>query len=145
MLMTLEKALLLRDVRIFADTPDHSLAGIASVMDEILVQPREMIIEQGEWGTSMFVVVKGKVHVLVGDKVVAELGAGQVFGELAALDPEPRTATIMASDEEVHLLRLEREDLFDLMTEQVEVAYGIVRFLCSRYRELSLQTTATKN
>ncbi len=41
------------------------------------------------------------------------------FGELAALDPEPRTATIVAGDSEVHLLRLEREELFDLMTEEI--------------------------
>lgn len=143
MLMTLEKALLLRQVQIFADTPDHSLAGIASVMDEVTVAPGETIIEQGEWGTSMFVTVSGSVKVLVDQKVVAELGPGQVFGELAALDPEPRTASIVAGDEEAHLLRLEREELFDLMTEQIEVAYGIVRFLCSRYRELSRQTTQT--
>ena len=141
MLMTLEKALLLRQVRIFAETQDHSLAGIAAVMDEITVAPGEMIIEQGEWGTSLYVVVSGAVRVLVGGTRVAELGPGQVFGELAALDPEPRTATIVAGDGEVHLLRLEREELFDLMTEEIEVAYGIVRYLCSRYRELSLQTS----
>ena len=141
MLMTIEKALLLRQVRIFADTPDHTLAGVAAIMDEIVVGPEQIVIEQGEWGTSMYVVVSGAVHVRVGDQTVAELGPGQVFGELAALDPEPRMATIAAGPKEVHLLRLEREELFDLMTEQIEVAYGIVRFLCSRYRELSRQTT----
>ena len=143
MLITLEKALLLRKVRIFADTPDHSLGGIAAIMDEIMVQPGETIIEQGEWGTSMYVIVSGKVRVLVHERQVAEIGPGQVFGELAALDPEPRSATIVAGAEPVHLLRLEREELFDLMTEHVEVAYGIVRFLCGRYRELSQQATAS--
>lgn len=143
MLMTLEKALLLRQVRIFADTPDHTLAGVAAIMEEIVVAPGDMIIEQAEWGTSMYVVVSGTVRVLVGDTAVAELESGQVFGELAALDPEPRMATIVAGPEEVHLLRLEREELFDLMTEQIEVAYGIVRFLCGRYRELSRQSTQT--
>jgi CRP-like cAMP-binding protein len=139
-MLTLEKALLLRQVRIFADTPDHTLAGIAAIMSEIVVPPAETVIEEGEWGTSMYVVVDGTVHVQVGGKKVAELGAGQVFGELAALDPEPRMASIVAGPREVHLLRLEREDLFDLMTEQIEVAYGIVRFLCGRYRELSRQS-----
>jgi CRP-like cAMP-binding protein len=142
MLMTLEKALLLREVRIFADTPDHTLSGVAGIMSEIVVAPNETVIEEGEWGTSMYVVVDGMVRVQVGGKTVAELGEGQVFGELAALDPEPRIATIVAGTKEVHLLRLEREDLFDLMTEQIEVAYGIVRFLCGRYRELSRHSTS---
>ena len=140
MLLTIEKALLLRQVRIFADTPDHTLAGVAALMDEIVVSPEQVVIEEGEWGTSLYVVVSGAVHVRVGGKKVAELGPGQVFGELAALDPEPRSATIVAGPEEVHLMRLEREELFDLMTEQIEVAYGIVRFLCGRYRELTRQT-----
>ena len=140
-MMTLEKALLLRKVRIFADTPDHSLVGIAAVMDEIAVSPGEVIIEQGEWGTSLYVITAGTVRVVIGDKVVAEPGPGDVFGELAALDPEPRAATIVAGQEEVLLLRLEREELFDLMTEHIEVAYGIVRFLCDRYRELSRQSS----
>ena len=140
MLLTIEKALLLRQVRIFADTPDHTLAGVAALMDEIVVSPEQVVIEEGEWGASMYVVVSGSVHVLWGGQLVAELGPGQVFGELAALDPEPRSATIVAGPEEVHLMRLEREELFDLMTEQIEVAYGIVRFLCGRYRELTRQT-----
>lgn len=141
-MMTLEKALLLRQVRIFNDTPDHSLAGIAAVMEELDVAPGATIIEQGEWGTSMYVIVAGEVHVLVDRMSVAHLGAGQVFGELAALDPEPRMASIVAGPRPVRLLRLEREMLFDLMTDQIEVAYGIVRFLCQRYRELSRAASA---
>jgi len=138
-MLTMEKALRLRRSRIFAEVPDHALPDLASVMEEIPVPSRSLIIEAGEWGTCMYVIVTGTVRIFVNDVEVDQMGPGQVFGELAVLDPEPRSATVVAGDGPVHLLRLEREDLFDRMADQMDIAIGLVRFLCDRYRELAKQ------
>lgn len=66
-----------------------------------------------------------------------------VFGELAALDPEPRSATITAI-EDCHLFKLEEGPLYDLMAEHVEVVRGIIRVLCRRMRSMLRQQQSKK-
>ena len=61
-----------------------------------------------------------------------EVERGQVFGELSALDPEQRTASVSAC-EDTRLLRPDHETLFDMMGQRVEVAHAIIRFLVRRY------------
>ena len=58
----------------------------------------------------------------------------RVFGELSVLDPQPRMATVVA-ETDVRLLCLDRELLFEAMADRPEVAQGVIRFLCRRYRE----------
>jgi CRP-like cAMP-binding protein len=69
-----------------------------------------------------------------GELTIAALGERAVFGVLAALDPEPRSAT-----DDSHLLSVEHEVLLELMAERVEGSRGTIRFLCQRIR---LTTTA---
>jgi len=65
--------------------------------------------------------------------MLATLGDGEVFGEMAVLDPEPRMASVSAIEDTL-LLRMDGSALQDLMTEYDEIARGIVRMLCRRLR-----------
>ena len=65
--------------------------------------------------------------------VANALSSSTVFGELAALDPEPRAATVEAI-ENCTLLRLDGQDLYELMASNKEVTRGIVRVLCEYTR-----------
>ena len=56
-----------------------------------------------------------------------------MFGELAALDPEPRAATVTAV-EDCTLLRLGGESLYELMSGNKEVTRGIIQVLCDYTR-----------
>jgi len=60
----------------------------------------ETILKQGDLGDRMYMMIRGEVEVVCGDVVVAKLGNGAVFGEMAAMAKEPmlarRTATIRA-------------------------------------------------
>jgi CRP-like cAMP-binding protein len=58
---------------------------------------------------------------LYGNTTIATLGRGEVFGELAALDPEPRNASV-TTIEPVLLLRMRHAELGELMSEHAEVA-----------------------
>lgn len=133
MLLTIEKVMLLRNVPMFALTPDNSLAGVATEMGDLQVGAGEIIIEQDDIGATMYIVDEGEVAVEIHGKEVARLGSGEVVGELAALDPEPRTATVRAVTD-CHLLFLDRDLLYELMSERLDVAQGVVRFLIRRYR-----------
>lgn len=57
----------------------------------------DVIVRQGEKALGFYLVVEGKVDVEKAGKIVATLGPGQFFGEMALLDEEPRTASVKAA------------------------------------------------
>jgi hypothetical protein len=57
-------------------------------------QPNEIIFSQGDFGSSLFIIDKGEVEVLIDGKVIRKLTSGQIFGELGLLFNSPRSATI---------------------------------------------------
>jgi CRP/FNR family transcriptional regulator, cyclic AMP receptor protein len=133
MLSTAEKIVTLRAVRLFAQTPDPILAEVAALAEEITVQAEEAVFEQGDYGDALYIIVEGRVRVHSGGRTLSIMEQSSVFGEMAALDPEPRSASVTAV-EPVRLLRLAREPLFALITTQPEVATGIIQLLCHHLR-----------
>ncbi len=138
MLLTIEKVMILKSVDIFSATPEEDLIEVANIVEEVEVKAGQDAIRKGEIGTSMYIIVEGKMKVHDNGREIAVLGRREVFGELAALDPEPRMATITAL-EDTDLFRLDEGPLYDLMAEQIEVVRGIIRVLCQRMRRMSAQ------
>jgi HEAT repeat protein len=140
MLSTIEKVLVLKGVRIFAETPDEILADVAQVLEEVEYNQEETIFEKGDLGDSMYIIIDGKVRVHDGENTLNHLGEREVFGEMALLDPEARVASVTAV-EDTRLLRLEQEPFFELMQERIEVARGIIqvltRYLRDRVKDLA--------
>jgi CRP/FNR family cyclic AMP-dependent transcriptional regulator len=133
MLSTIEKVLVLKTVSIFSETPDEVLADVASIVEELEVKAGTTIIKVGELGTSMYVIVSGRVRVHLGEHALDELGSRDVFGELALLDAEPRSASVTAI-EDTHLFCLGQTPFYELMADRFEVARGIIRVLAARLR-----------
>lgn len=109
------------------------MVDIAERVEEVDVSTGEKIITEGELGTALFIIVDGKVRVHQGDVVLAMLGMREIFGELTALDPEPRSADVTAV-EDSRLYKLEYQDLDDIMASDVEVSRNIIKMLCRRLR-----------
>ncbi len=133
MRLTIEKVIILKAVEIFSATPEEDLIELASIVEEIDVKKDTHVFVKGDIGTSMYIIVEGQMRVHDGDREIATLGKNQVFGELAALDPEPRMASVTAL-EDCQLFRLDQGPLYDLMAEHIEVVRGITRVLCQRLR-----------
>ncbi len=133
MFIIFERVFLLKTVDLFRDTPDPVLAHVAQAMEEVHVAPGTRIMEKGELGNCLYIIVQGRVSVKDGDHVLAELGAREVVGELALLDPEPRSASVYAL-EETTLLKLNWETFYDLMIDNVDLARGAITMLCRRLR-----------
>ena len=110
------------------------MVDLATIAETVDYDAGDIIMNQGDLGTSMYIVVNGRVRIFEGDKDLAEHGTRAVFGELAALDPEPRAASVQAL-EDCTLLRLDGESLYDLMSGNKEVTRGIVRVLCDYTRQ----------
>ena len=70
------------------------------------------------------------------------MGEREVFGEMALLDPAPRSATATAATS-VTLLRVAQDDFADLLRERPEVAAGVLRVLTRRLRHANERHDAT--
>jgi len=134
MLLTVERVLLLSDVNIFAELTGQVLAELSASFEEVELPAGEDVFAKGDYGASMYVVASGRVRVHDNGRELAVLGPREVFGELAALDPELRSATVTVLEDAL-FLRLDYEALYDLMSGHVELAKNVIRFLCRRYRE----------
>jgi HEAT repeat protein len=136
MLTTVEKVIILKGVSIFAETPDEILAEVATRLEELEVAAGDTIFEKGDMGAALYIVVDGAVRVINEGRVLRDLGSREIFGEMAALDPEPRSATVVAT-QRTHLFRLGQEALYELMADRIEVVRGVIRVLCGRLRAVT--------
>jgi ATP:ADP antiporter, AAA family len=137
-LLTIEKVMILKSVALFADLPESMLADVAGALAEAEVRAGGRIVEQGTVGTAMYIIVSGAVSLTTGGKELASLGPRQVFGELAALDPSPRTATATATAD-THLFRIEADVLYELMSDSTDFTRALVAALCRRLRDAQQQ------
>jgi len=73
------------------------------------------------------------VRVFEGSRTLNYLEEGEVFGEMAVLDPAPRSASVEAV-EDTSLLEMDRPQLFELVESRLEVASGIIQVLSRHLR-----------
>jgi uncharacterized protein len=128
-----EKLVILKSVSIFSQTPPNQLEEVLPLLQECRFDPGETIIKKGELGTSMYIVASGRVEVRDEELVLNHLQRYDIFGEMAALDPEPRSASVSAV-EETYLYRLNQPELYELIQSNSGVATGIIRVLSQRMR-----------
>jgi len=87
---------LLRGIPLFDRLPLTALERLAEAMQPRSVKAGERLMTEGEDGAEYDVIADGRFEVLVGDRVVTEVGPGDGVGEIALLRPGPRTATVSA-------------------------------------------------
>ena len=128
-----EKIAILKSVSLFNESPESILIDAVDQVEEVLYQSEETIFQKGDPGASMYIIIDGKVKVHDGDMILNYLGALDVFGEMAALDPEPRSASVTVI-EEARLIRMNQAALYNLMQRQPDIARGVIHILCQRLR-----------
>ncbi len=133
-LLTLERVVFLKAVGIFAEIPEDVLVSVAAVATEAERKAGEPIFAKGDLGRNLYVIVKGRVRIHDGERLVVVLGEGEVFGEMAVLEAEPRSLSATVEDD-VLLLVLGREQFQELMDDYTSITQGVVSMLCRRLRE----------
>ena len=95
------------------------------------------IFKKGDPGTEMYVILEGKVRISDGDTVIAELGPGDTFGEMAVLAGAPRSADAVTT-EIANVFILSEEQIQRLMGKRVaiRILLNIVATLSKRLREM---------
>jgi signal transduction histidine kinase len=129
----------LRNVYFFRDLKDHEIQRISELCEETEFRPGEVIVREGTPGDKFFIVLSGQVEVWksydtgAGD-LLAVHGPGHLFGEMALVDEEPRSASIVARTAG-HMLSLTREQFRDVLTESPSVAMSVTRSLSAMVRK----------
>lgn len=131
---TIERVVALQRVALFADVPGRTLAGLARRATEIELDEGAPVIVEGAVEEHLFTVVRGRLRVHHGDRDVTVIGPGSTVGELAALVPEPRSASVTAMEPST-VLRIDKPVLDELLADRPALASGIIAALVGMVRE----------
>ena len=136
----------LRSVNIFSDLSETELGSIQDVCKTRKYPKNSMIILEEEMGDVVFVVMSGTVKITrVNDEgkevILAMLGSGEVFGEMAILDGESRSANAL-SQENCEVITINREDFLNIIKTNNKVAVNLMTEFAIRLRKSDQQIEA---
>jgi CRP/FNR family cyclic AMP-dependent transcriptional regulator len=107
----------------------------------------EVVCRQGERGDCMYVIQAGRAEVLREEDgaeiVVGELTTGDVFGEMAIFEREPRSATVRVKGE-ARVLTLDKRSFLRRVHEDPSLAFRILQRMSSRIRTLNQEVSRLK-
>lgn len=117
--------------------------GRAMELEEKFIQSfraGETVFAEGSTGLFMYVVVAGLVEIRRkkdgAERKVAELGPGEIFGELAVVDSELRMATAIAVEDDTRLVAIDQARFVYLTSQQPAFALTVMRVMAERIRSL---------
>jgi CRP-like cAMP-binding protein len=120
---------------LFAGVTKHDLQNILKIGELRSFEPGQSIVERGDLGDSMYIVLRGVAQVDVGGRF-HQLKPGEFFGEMALVAGRKRTATVKAGDERLDALRIGSEEFQGFLLHQPRVAIAMLKGLVDRLREV---------
>ncbi|HYR45759.1 MAG TPA: cyclic nucleotide-binding domain-containing protein, partial [Thermoanaerobaculia bacterium] len=136
--LTVEKIVALRSAPIFSRLGPEELAELARSSVERRYAAGEALCREGERGNEVFILLEGGVIVSRSgssiQKVVGQEEAGALIGEMAVLDPAPRSATVVAGADGARVLRLNGDAFRHTLELEPAIADGVIRALARRLR-----------
>jgi CRP-like cAMP-binding protein len=137
-LTTIEKMFALGAAPMFSQLTLEGLAELAYASIDVAYAPGQTLCEQDEQGDEVFILLAGEVLILRGrgadEQLIDVVGPGSLIGEMAVVDPAPRSATVRAGANGVKVLRLNGDAFRDVLNANPPIAAGIIRTLAQRLR-----------
>jgi serine/threonine protein phosphatase PrpC len=128
----------LKGMQMFRYLSYKELVQVAAIAEMAELEKDENIFTAGQPGDAMYIVTAGSVRLVTGEKVVAELGRGQHFGEMALVDRSTRSLTAIAN-ETTRLVVIHRKDFYEMIKREpasaVKMLWSFVQVLGQRLRK----------
>lgn len=143
------RILLLKNAPTFSQVKTEDLKVVAQSLEEEVYFSGDRVFDIDEHGDRMYIIQKGRIGISLEKarnkaiKFIAELGEGEVFGEMNLLDDLPRSASAHVIEDST-LLSLEKSRLRGLIINYPELSLGILKSLCLRLRQANLLNTERK-
>ena len=118
-------------VPLFAQLDPKELRSIEKVLHERTFSSDWTIAEEGKEGVAFFVIQQGEVEVSLAGQVVAQLGPGDHFGEIALLGKGPRTASVRALTD-VSCYVIDGWDFRSLVKTNAGLSWALLETLAAR-------------
>jgi CRP-like cAMP-binding protein len=139
----IDKLAPLRNHPLFRDFPPTVIEHLGTYMTRRSVRRGATIFAKGDPGTALMAVLWGSVKISVPsssghEAVLNIISPGQVFGEIALLDGQPRTADAVAMAD-CELMVIDRRDFIPFLRREPDVAIKLIETLCARIRRTSAQ------
>jgi CRP-like cAMP-binding protein len=142
---------LFRSVELFDGLDDGQLARLAAISRASAYGKDQTIFAQGQPGDTIYIVREGFVEVIIGHgadspespKSIINLGAGQVFGEMALVDRGLRSATVRSVTDRTVVDGLQRDAFMQVCESDTDLGFTVMRNLSAdlsfklRHRNLS--------
>jgi CRP-like cAMP-binding protein len=123
----------LKNIPVFADLDDDALAHIARLASEVSVPAGKDLVREGDFSYDLLAIEEGTAEVTRDGEHVADLGAGDVVGEMGVLGRDQRSATVTATSSML-LVTLDRWDVKKL-AKQAPGAMDALKALVEQRRE----------
>lgn len=137
------KLSVLRQHPIFCELDPEALDQLCRYAKHAMLKRGATIFSKGDPGTSMFAVISGTVKISTSSPdgrsaILNLIGAGEIFGEIAVLDGQARTADATANTN-CEIFIIDRREFVPFVKSQPALAMKFIELLCTRLRRTSEQ------
>ena len=133
-----EKRARLESVPLFRDCSSQLLDRLAQAASEFEFAADAPIVQQGQVGNGLYIVLIGGARIVAGSEELARIGPGDFFGELSVIDQRPRSASAYAMGDSV-CLALASWDLLAVLEEDPHLSINLLQELAGRLRRADEQ------
>ncbi len=128
----------LKQIKLFSGLQEAELQAIGSRTNTRVFPRNAIIVNEGDQTDSLYIVISGRVKVFSSDEegkevVLNTIGPGEYFGEVALLDEQPRSASVIAL-ESAKLAMIPRADFLRYLNEYPPLATNLLKTLARRMR-----------
>jgi CRP-like cAMP-binding protein len=124
-------------VPLFARCSKRELGQIGTLADEVELPEGTVAVKEGEYGQEFYILESGTAKVTRKGKLVAKLGPGDFFGEIALLHHAPRNATVTTTSP-VEALVVSHRDFTSLLATSPQIQAKILQALAERLAPTSI-------
>jgi sigma-B regulation protein RsbU (phosphoserine phosphatase) len=132
---TANKIKTLRKCSFLAGLEDRVLNELAARVETLRAASGETIITRGDTGSTMYFIISGRARVHDGEVTLANIKEGEVFGEMAVLDSEVRSASVTTESDSL-LLSIERDVFYEALSADADAFKAVLHAVLQREREI---------
>ena len=130
-----EKLGLLKQTPLLAGLNQHDLEEVGRLADEVDAKAGKVLMRKGELGSEFFMIADGTVRIERDDRLIATLGPGDFFGDIALVVERPRTATATVETDS-RLLVVGHREFHSLMDRFPSIRVSVLQSIAIRLAEL---------
>ncbi len=131
-----EKVIALEGVDLLGTLAPEQLASIAAIATEVQFPPNYVILDAAKPVDALYVILDGSVELTREGNVLDTAGQNAVLGAWALFDESDAIPLTARAVGDIHLLRIGRDDFYDLLADNSDITSAIFSTLVKRFRRL---------